>query len=100
LGGAVQVPTLDGTESLEIPEGTQSGHVFRLRGKGMPSVNGRGKGDLHVAVQVVTPKKLTREQRTLLEQLGRTMPLEKLKAPQQDPDEEKSVFDRVKDMFS
>ena len=95
------MPTLDGNEKLTIPEGTQTGHVFRLRGKGMPSVNGRGHGDLHAAVQVVTPKKLTREQRNLLEQLGKTMPLDKLRAPKaEQTDEEKSVFDRVKDMFS
>ncbi len=67
----------------------------------MPSVTGRGRGDLHVAVDVVTPKKLTREQRHLLEQLGKTMPVEKLRPPKaEQTDEEKSVFDRVKDMFS
>jgi len=100
LGGTIEIPTLDGTEPLEISAGTQSGHVFRVRGKGMPSVNGRGRGDLHVVVQVVTPKKLTREQRTLLEQLSKAMPIEKVKAPKGDADEEKSVFDRVKDIFS
>ena len=101
LGGDVSVPTLDGPETLSIPEGTQSGHVFRVRGKGMPSVTGRGHGDLHVAVQVVTPKKITREQRSLLEQLAKTMPLDKLRpAKAEQTDEEKSVFDRVKDMFS
>jgi len=101
LGGTISVPTLDGNEKLEVPEGTQTGHVFRLRGKGMPSVNGRGRGDLHVAVTVVTPKKLTREQRTLLEQLAKTMPVEKLKVPKSElGDDEKTVFDRVKDIFS
>ena len=101
LGGEISVPTLDGPEKLEVPEGTQTGHVFRLRGKGMPSVNGRGHGDLHVAVQVVTPKKLTRDQRQLLEQLAKTMPVEKARAAKSNQtDEEKSVFDRVKDMFS
>ena len=100
LGGKIEVPTLDGPEPLEIPNGTQSGHVFQLRGKGMPNVNGRGRGDLHVAVQVVTPKKLTREQRTLLEQLALTMPVEKLKAPKRESDDEKTVFERVKDIFS
>ena len=86
---------------MKIPEGTQSGQVFRLRGKGMPSVSGRGRGDLHVTVQVKTPKKLTKEQRHLLEQLAKTMPKEKLKAARrEDPDEDKTVFDRVKDIFS
>ena len=48
LGGEITVPTLAGQEKVTIPEGTQSGQVFRLRGKGMPSVSGRGRGDLHV----------------------------------------------------
>lgn len=101
LGGEVKVPTLDGKETLQVPEGTQSGHVFRLRAKGMPSVTGRGRGDLHVAVDVVTPKKLTREQRQLLEQLARTMPAEKVKAPaREEGDDDRSVFERVKDIFS
>ncbi len=101
LGGEITVPTLAGHEKLTIPEGTGTGQVFRLRGKGMPSVSGRGRGDLHIVVEVVTPKKLTKEQRHLLEQLGKTMPVEKLKAvkPKED-DEDRTVFDRVKDIFS
>ena len=54
-----------------MPEGTQSGTTFRLRGKGMPDVSGRGRGDLYFTVQAVTPKKLTKEQRAALEQLAR-----------------------------
>ena len=101
LGGEISVPTLAGQEKVTIPDGTQSGQIFRLRGKGMPSVSGRGRGDLHVQVDVVTPKKLTKEQRHLLEQLAKAMPVDKLKAPtREDTDEDKSVFDRVKDIFS
>jgi molecular chaperone DnaJ len=100
LGGNVPVPTLDGQETLTVPEATQTGQVFRLRGKGMPSVNGRGKGDLLARVELVTPKKLTKEQRHLLEQLAKTMPVEKVKAPKREDDEDKSVFERVKDIFS
>jgi molecular chaperone DnaJ len=101
LGGEVPVPTLAGPEKVTIPEGTESGQVFRLRGKGMPSVSGRGRGDLHVTVDVKTPKKLTKEQRHLLEQLAKTMPVEKLKAAKrEDSDEDKTVFERVKDIFS
>ncbi len=101
LGGEITVPTLAGPEKLTVPEGTGTGHVFRLRGKGMPSISGRGRGDLHIVVEVVTPKKLTKEQRHLLEQLGKMMPVEKLKAvkPKED-DEDRTVFDRVKDIFS
>ncbi len=101
LGGDIVVPTLSGTEKVTVPEGTATGQVFRLRGKGMPSVSGRGRGDLHIVVEVVTPKKLTKEQRHLLEQLAKTMPVEKLKPvkPKED-DEDRTVFDRVKDIFS
>jgi molecular chaperone DnaJ len=101
LGGDVPVPTLTGPEKVTIPAGTESGQVFRLRGKGMPSVSGRGRGDLHVTVDVKTPKKLTKDQRQLLEQLAKTMPIEKLKAARrEDSDEDKTVFERVKDIFS
>ena len=77
LGGSIDVPTLDGHESFKVPEGTQSGTVFRLRGKGMPDVSGRGRGDLFFTAQAVTPKKLNKEQRAALEQLGKTLPKEK-----------------------
>jgi molecular chaperone DnaJ len=101
LGGAISVPTLAGPEKVTIPEGTQTGQVFRLRGKGMPSVSGRGRGDLHIAVNVATPRKLTKDQRHLLEQLAKSMPIEKLKVPKREEnDEDKSVFDRVKDIFN
>ncbi len=69
LGGKVDVETLEGTTSLKIPEGTQSGKVFRLSGKGMPRVSGSGRGDLLVAVRVKTPTRLNRRQRQLLEEL-------------------------------
>ena len=65
LGGDIQVPTLDGQETVKVPEGTQTGTTLRLRGKGMPDVDGRGRGDLFATVQVKTPKKLTREQRQI-----------------------------------
>ena len=100
LGGEIQVPTLDGTEQLKIPEGTQTGTTLRLRGKGMPDVNGRGRGDLFATVQVQTPKKLTREQRHLLEQLAKALPEEKFEPrPRDDSQDERNLFDRVKDMF-
>jgi molecular chaperone DnaJ len=70
LGADVTVKTLDSTEPLKVPAGTQTGSVFRIKGRGMPVLGGRGRGDLFVAVTVVTPKTLTREQRKLLEQLA------------------------------
>ena len=67
LGGAVQVPTLDGEVTLKIPAETQSGRVFRLRGKGVRPVRGSGPGDLYCRVEVETPVNLTAEQKRLLE---------------------------------
>jgi molecular chaperone DnaJ len=101
LGGDIQVPTLDGEDDLRVPEGTGAGTVFRLRGKGMPSVSGRGRGDLHVMVQPRTPKKLSKEQRAALEQLAKVLPPEDTAArPRDDAGGERGVFDRVKDLFS
>ncbi|MCA1639913.1 MAG: molecular chaperone DnaJ [Acidobacteria bacterium] len=70
LGAEIKVKTLDGDEDLKIPAGTQTGTVFRLKSKGMPTLGGRGKGDLFVAATIITPKTLTKEQRKLLEQLA------------------------------
>ncbi|MFB6308577.1 MAG: molecular chaperone DnaJ [Haloarculaceae archaeon] len=70
FGDTVEVPTLDGTVEFDVPEGTQSGEVFRLEGKGMPRLRRRGQGDLYVEVQVVTPESLNDEQREALEQFA------------------------------
>jgi len=100
LGGEIQVPTLDGTDNVKVPEGTQTGTTLRLRGKGMPDVNGRGRGDLFATVQVLTPKKLTKEQRGLLVQLAKLLPKEKFEPrAREDQQDERNLFDRVKDMF-
>lgn len=74
LGAEFKIPTLRGEERLRIPEGTQSGAVFRIRKKGFPSLNGRDQGDLYVVMHVVVPKHLTREQRRMLESLGHGLP--------------------------
>jgi len=102
LGGDVMVPTLDGPETVRVPEGTQTGTTLRLKGKGMPDVNGRGRGDLFATVQVTTPKKLSREQRRIVEQLAAALPAEKFEPRprgEDDANEERNLFDRVKDMF-
>ena len=70
LGGELEVPTLDGTVKYKIPEATQTGSVFRLRGKGIPNLRGGGRGDQYVTVKVVTPKGLTSEQKELLRQFA------------------------------
>ena len=72
LGAELKVPTLDGEYKLKVPDGTQTGTTFRVRGKGLPEVNGHGRGDLYVHVRVQTPSKLTRRQRELLEELEST----------------------------
>ncbi len=100
LGGEILVPTLDGEESVKVPEGTQTGTTLRLRGKGMPDVNGRGRGDLFATVQVQTPKKLSKEQRHLLDQLSKALPKERFEPrPRGEEHDERNLFDRVKDMF-
>jgi molecular chaperone DnaJ len=98
LGGSVKVPTLDGREDVNIPAGTQPGSRFRLRGKGMPNVSGRGRGDLHVIARVSVPKKLNKEQKQLLEELARTLPSEKAEDAEADGGD-KPFFERVKDIF-
>ena len=101
LGTEIGIPTLDGREPLRIPEGTGAGTVFRLRGKGMPSVSGRGRGDLHVQVDVVVPKKLTKAQRHAVEQLAKVLPAEQPEPRSRtDAQDDRSVFERVKDIFS
>ena len=100
LGGQIRVPTLDGDEPLTIPEGTQTGTTIRVRHKGMPDVTGRSaRGDLLVTVRVSTPRKLTKEQRKLLEQLAAVLPKEKFEPTPVGDQDERGLFDRVKDIF-
>jgi molecular chaperone DnaJ len=94
LGAELQVPGLGGDEKLKIPEGTESGAVFRIRGKGLADPHGGGKGDLYYHVRVLTPTKLTREQRKLVEQLGASLKVENKPA-----ERGSSLFDKVKDIF-
>jgi len=90
LGADVFVATIEGEEKIKIPSGTQTGTIFRIKGKGMPVVGGRGRGDLFVSVSVVTPTSLTREQRKLLEQLAMV----------ENKDlEDKGLVDKVRDIF-
>ena len=92
LGAEVKVPTLRGNERVRIPEGTQPGSVFRLRSHGMPSLNGRGRGDLYVVVQVVVPARLSRDQRRLLEALGASALVENKPLDRHAPGKAKDVF--------
>ncbi|HEX8070431.1 MAG TPA: molecular chaperone DnaJ [Pyrinomonadaceae bacterium] len=90
LGAEVTVETLNSTQALKIPAGTQTGTVFRLKGQGMPVLGGRGHGDLYVSVTLRTPTTLTREQRRLLEELAKI----------EDHDlADKGLMDKVRDIF-
>ena len=100
LGGQIEVPTLNGDAPLDIPKGTQTDARFRLRGKGMPNVSGRGQGDLFVSVKVEVPTTLSREQKTLVEQLDATMPRRAFDpSPKSRGGEHRPFFERIKDIF-
>ncbi len=92
LGCDIEVPTLDQPHKLKIPEATQNGAQFRLRNKGVPALNGGGRGDLYIHIDVKIPTRLTREQRKLMEQLRDTLPVDNAPA-------EKGLFEKVKDYF-
>ncbi|MDL2219070.1 molecular chaperone DnaJ [Ruminococcaceae bacterium OttesenSCG-928-O06] len=92
LGAKVTVPTIDGKVEYTVPEGTQSGKTFRLKGKGIPYVNGRGRGDQYVVVSVEVPKKLSRAQRDALNKFDNGL-------KDDNYDQRKSFNKRMKDMF-
>jgi molecular chaperone DnaJ len=92
LGTEIRVPTLRGMQKMKVPEGTQPGAVFRLRGHGMPVLNGRGRGHLYVYADVVIPHKLSREQRRTLESLAPSVEVENKPV-------ERAASEEVKDVF-
>ncbi len=94
LGTSVEVPTIDGTVKIKIPPGTQSGKIFRLKGKGIPSVQSYGKGDQLIHSNIWTPKKMNSEEEKLMQKL-RKMPNFKPSPGKSD----KGFFDRMKDYF-
>ena len=73
LGAELEIPTIDGKVKYTLPEGTQSGTTFRLKGKGIPSINGRGRGDQYVTVYIETPKNLNKEQKEALKKFAEAM---------------------------
>lgn len=93
LGAEIRVPALEGEEALTIPEGTPTGSIFRVPGKGIVSLQGQGRGDLFVVATVLTPKRLTRDQRRLFDQLAAL--------EDQPPDTfTRKLSDKVKDLFT
>ena len=95
LGTQAEVPTIDGRVRVKIAPGTQSGKVLRLRGKGLPILNGYGNGDMLVNVNVWVPKKVSKEEEKLLQQLAVS---ENFKP--NPTKEEKSFFSKIKDYFN
>ncbi|MCE2404866.1 MAG: molecular chaperone DnaJ [Dehalococcoidia bacterium] len=92
LGDQVEVPTLNGVQTITIPAGTQPGAVFRIKGKGIPAINGHRRGDIVVPVRLRVPTDLDAHQQTLLEELGKT-----LESPAADSSRDKGWFDKIKD---
>jgi len=91
LGGSIRIPTLEGDVDLKIPAGTQGEKVFALRGKGLPGLHGRGKGDMFVRIQIRVPEKISGRQKELLEEL---------RTAETGTGGEKTFFDKVKDIFA
>ena len=100
MGGSFKIQPPGGELTVDVPPGSASGALLPFKGKGMPSVSGRGRGQLYVRVVVDVPKKLSKEQRKLIEQLGKATPLDNVQARAIDgDDDEKPFFERVKDLF-
>jgi molecular chaperone DnaJ len=94
LGASLEIPTVEGSEPVAVPAGTQSGTELRLRGRGVPRLRGSGRGDLHVIVTVVVPHKPSKRERELLKELG------EVGAPAVLPKGAPSLVDRLRDLFS
>ncbi|MCJ8329963.1 MAG: molecular chaperone DnaJ, partial [Lentisphaeria bacterium] len=93
MGGSIEVPTITGIAKLKIPAGTQTGSIFKMRNKGVSSVNGTGRGDQHVHITVEVPKKLTSKQKKILEEFQDS--LEKGAHPKMD-----SFMEKLKNFFT
>ena len=94
LGGEVEVPTIDGKARIKIAPGTHAGKVLRLRGKGLPDVNGYGRGDIMVVVDITIPDELTKEERNLVEKLAEQPNFKRASGV-----ENQNIFERMKNFF-
>jgi molecular chaperone DnaJ len=95
LGSNAEIPSVDGKLRIKVEPGTQSGKILRLRGKGLPDVNGYGSGDLLVYIQIWTPKKIDKKERELFEKLSQSPNLKP--APNK---EDRNFFERMRKIFS
>ncbi|MEW6448781.1 MAG: molecular chaperone DnaJ [Bacillota bacterium] len=94
LGAEIEVPTLEGTTRIKVQEGTQSGTILRLRGKGIQNLHGHGRGDMHYRIKVLTPTKLTEKQKELLREFARLYGEDVTRQ-----EKEKGFFEKVRDAF-
>lgn len=94
LGGEVEVPTIDGKARIKIAPGTHAGKVLRLRGKGLPDVNGYGRGDIMVVVDITIPDEITKEERQLIEKLAEQPNFKRAAGV-----ENQNIFERMKNFF-
>ena len=94
LGGEIQIPTLDGRVKIKIPEGTQTGKLFRLRGKGISPIRGGSKGDLLCRAVIETPQNLTKDQKKILQEFQNSINNNDNQNPLKD-----EWFDKVKSFF-
>ena len=94
LGGEVEVPTIDGRAKIKIPAGTHAGKVFRLRGKGLPDVNGYGRGDILIVVDITIPDTLNSKERELVEALSEQPHFKEAESA-----EKQNIFERMKNFF-
>jgi molecular chaperone DnaJ len=94
LGGEVEVPTIDGRVKIKIAPGTHAGKVLRLRGKGLPEVNGYGRGDILIVVDITIPDSLNSEERKLLEKLSEMTHFKKAESV-----EKQNIFERMRNFF-
>ena len=99
MGGAFKMDGPAGEIDVHVSAGTPSGTLIPFRGRGMPSVNGRGKGTLYVRAVVEVPKKISKDQKKIIEQLGQTMKVDKIAATTVEDSREKPFFEKVKDLF-
>jgi molecular chaperone DnaJ len=95
MGASIEIPTLSGRVKVKIDAGTPSGKVLRLKGKGLPEVNGYGRGDLLVSINVWIPKNLSREEKETLTRLDKSPNFQP--APSKS---ERGFFDKMKDLFN
>jgi molecular chaperone DnaJ len=92
LGAEVVVPTIDGRVSYQVHEGTQPGDVFKLKGKGIPHLGGRGRGDQFVRITIEVPKNLSAKQKEILQEFDSV-------ADEKNYQKRKNFFDKIKNMF-